>query len=445
MGKIGLIIQREYLTRVTKKSFVVMSLLGPLLIAGMMMLVIWMGMAENENQKLIVVDDLNPAFSHLRTQSTDQIKFIYTDKTLDEAKGKLLLAETDFTGVLYLPENVLNSKRAQLFFKKQPSSFVLRSIEKKVEGIVESLNLERYNIDKEAFYSVKSTVTLQPIKFSKSGEEEDVNKESAYVGFGFGLMIYMFIFLYGVQVMRGVIEEKTSRIVEVIISSVKPFQLMMGKIVGVALVGLTQIAIWIALTFGILTIGSSAIFEQNYDPTVIAEQMQMTPEVAKQLEAESGFTTKDFIDQNNIIFRINWPLMIGMFLFYFLGGYLLYSAMFAAIGSAVDSETDTQQFMLPVTMPLVFAYVMSIFIIENPEGPAAFWLSIIPLTSPIVMMVRIAMGIPEGAMWEVILSMGLLVAAFIFTVWLSGKIYRTGILMYGKKVSYKELWKWLWF
>ena len=445
MGKILLIIQREYLTRVKKKSFLVMSLLGPLLIAGMMMLVIWMGMAENENQKLIVIDDLNPAFSHLRSQNTDQIQFVYVDMTLDEAKDKLMEAESDYTGVLYLPENVLNSKRAQLFFKKQPSSFVLRSIEKKVEGIVESLNLARFDIDKEAFYKVKSTVTLQPIKFSKSGEEEDLNTDKAYVGFGFGLTIYMFIFLYGVQVMRGVIEEKTSRIVEVIISSVKPFQLMMGKIVGVALVGLTQIAIWIALTFGILTLGQSALFEQNYDPAKIAEQIQMTPEMAKQIQAENGFTTKDLIDENNIIFRINWPLMIGMFLFYFLGGYLLYSALFAAIGSAVDSETDTQQFMLPVTMPLIFAYVMSVFIIENPEGPAAFWLSIIPLTSPIVMMVRIAMGIPDGAMWEVILSMVLLVAAFVFTVWISAKIYRTGILMYGKKVSYKELWKWLWY
>ena len=443
MGKTGLIIQREYLTRVKKKSFLVMSLLGPLLIAGMMMLVIWMGMAENENQKLIVVDDLNPAFALLKTKSTNNIKFVYADLTIAEAKEKLL--DSDFTGVLYLPKNVLNAKVAQLFFKKQPSSFVLRSIEKNVEGIVESLNLARYDIDKEAFYKVKSTVTLYPVLFNKSGEEEDVSREKAYVGFGFGLIIYLFIFLYGVQVMRGVIEEKTSRIVEVIISSVKPFELMMGKIVGVALVGLTQIAIWIALTFGIVTIGQSAIFEQNYDPAKIAEQVQMTPEMAKKMEAANAFTTKDLIDENNIISRINWPLMIGMFLFYFLGGYLLYSALFAAIGSAVDSETDTQQFMLPVTMPLVFAYVMSIFIIENPEGPAAFWLSIIPLTSPIVMMVRIAMGIPDGAVWEVVLSMVLLVVTFVFTVWLSGRIYRTGILMYGKKVTYRELWKWLFY
>jgi len=317
----------------------------------------------------------------------------------------------------------------------------LRSIEKKVEGIVESLNLVQFGIDREDFYKVKSTVTLHPVLFSKSGEEEDLSKEKAYVGFAFGLVIYMFIFLYGVQVMRGVIEEKTSRIVEIIISSVKPFQLMMGKIVGVALVGLTQIAIWVALTFGIMAIGQSVIYESNFGVDKVAEQM--TPEMAKKVEAANAFNTKALIDEDNIIFMINWPIMIGWFLFFFLGGYLLYSALFAAIGSAVDSETDTQQFMLPVTMPLVFAYVMSVFIIENPEGPAAFWLSIVPLTSPIVMMVRVAMG--NVPIWEMLLSSVLLIAAFVFTVWLSGRIYRTGILMYGKKVSYREIWKWLWY
>ena len=439
MGKITLIIQREYLTRVRKKSFLVLSLLGPLLIAGMMMLVIWMGMAENENQKLIVVDDLNPAFSMLRHKSTKNVKFVYSDISLDSAKAKLL--ESDFTGVLYLPRNVLNAKAAQLFFKKHPSSFVLRSIEKKVEGIVESLNLAQFGIDKDDFYKVKSTVTLHPVLFSESGEEKDASKEKAYVGFAFGLMIYMFIFLYGVQVMRGVIEEKTSRIVEVIISSVRPFQLMMGKIVGVALVGLTQIAIWVALTFGIMAVGQSLIYESNFGVDKVAEQM--TPEMAKKLEAANAFNTRALIDQSNIIFMINWPVMIGWFLFFFLGGYLLYSALFAAIGSAVDSETDSQQFMLPVTMPLVFAYVMSVFIIENPEGPAAFWMSIVPLTSPIVMMVRVAIG--NVPMWEMALSSILLIAAFVFTVWLSGRIYRTGILMYGKKASYKEIWKWLWY
>ncbi|HIA36868.1 MAG TPA: ABC transporter permease [Flavobacteriales bacterium] len=443
MSKIPLIIKREYFSRVRKKSFIVMSILGPLLIAGLMIMVIWMGMAENENQKLIVVDDLKPAFAPLKTKSNINIRFDYSDMELSEAKK--LLYNSDYTGILYIPHNILHANTAQLFFLKQPSVMVQRSIENKVESIVEVLKLKKYKIKKEDFYNVKTNFRLNPILYKESGKEEVINKENAYVGFAFGFFIYMFIFLYGVQVMRGVIEEKTSRIVEVIISSVKPFELMMGKIIGIAMVGITQLLIWIALTVGIVTIGQSVFFASNYDAADIVETMQMTSEMKKQVETETSFSTKELIDKNNLIFRINWPLMIGMFMFYFLGGYLLYSALFAAIGSAVDSETDTQQFMLPVSMPLVLAYIMSVFIIENPEGPAAFWFSIIPFTSPVVMMVRIAMGINEGAIWEVVLSMVLLIGTFIFVVWLAGRIYRTGILMYGKKVSYKELWKWLFY
>jgi len=420
-----------------------MSILGPLLMAGLMILVIWMGMAENENQKLIVIDDLKPAFALLERKSNDNIKFDYKNINLDEAKA--LLHNSDYTGVLHIPHNILYANTAQLFFLKQPSVMVQRSIENKVESIVETLKLKKYKIKKKDFYNVKTNFKLNPILYNKEGKEESVNKERAYVGFAFGLFIYMFIFLYGVQVMRGVIEEKTSRIVEIIISSVKPFELMMGKIIGVALVGLTQLLIWVTLTFGIVTIGQTAFFSSNYDPATIAESMQLTTEMKKQIETETEFTTQNLVDENNLIFRINWPLMIGMFLFYFLGGYLLYSALFAAIGAAVDSETDTQQFMLPVSLPLVLAYIMSIFIIENPEGPAAFWFSIIPFTSPVVMMVRIAMGINPDAIWEVVLSMVLLLGTFVFVVWLAGRIYRTGILMYGKKVSYKELWKWLFY
>jgi len=443
MNKIWLIIQREYLTRVKKKSFIVMSILGPIMIAGLMMLVIWMGMAENENQKLLVVDDLNPAFEALKDISGEKILFDYQNISLDEAKR--LLHHSDYTGVLYIPKNILAGKTAQLYAIKQPSIFIQRSIERSVEGIIETLLLEKYNIDKEEFYKVKTNFKISTIKFKESGEEEKVEQERAFVGFGFGLFIYMFIFLYGVQVMRGVIEEKTSRIIEVIISSVKPFQLMMGKIVGVAMVGLTQFLIWVALTMLIVSLGQSILFETNYGAANIDESVQMTTEIVGQMQTEKSVSTKDIIDPNNLIFRINWPLMLGMFLFYFLGGYLLYAAMFAAVGSAVDNETDTQQFILPISMPLILAYVMSAVIIQNPDGPAAFWFSIIPFTSPVVMMVRISMGIDSSALWEVVLSMVLLVVAFVFVTWLAGRIYRTGILMYGKKVSYRELWKWLFY
>jgi ABC-2 type transport system permease protein len=238
-------------------------------------------------------------------------------------------------------------------------------------------------------------------------------------------------------------EEKSNRIVEVIISSVRPFQLMMGKIVGVALVGLTQFLLWVVLTFTFFTLFSSALFPDVAGAGSMAETVQATEAVAAQAsEDEAGQALlTDFAEL--ILFRINWPVMLLMFLFYFLGGYLLYASLFAAVGAAVDNETDTQQFMLPITIPLIFAFIVAEFALANPEGGAVFWFSIVPFTSPIVMMVRVAMGFETDTVWQLILSMALLIAGFLGAVWLAAKIYRVGILMYGKKVSYKELYKWL--
>jgi len=442
MGKIGLIIEREYLSRVKKKSFVILTLLGPLLIAGIISLVLWLGLEDNQIQNILVVDQKKPVFANL--ESDTRVQFTYGDMNLEDAKKSFF--ESGFDGILFIPSNIERSNLAQLYFKKQPSVVAQRNIENKVESIVEELKLRQYKIDRKEFYDVKTNFFVQPIKFSETGKEEKVDNERTFVGFAFGLMIYLFIFLYGVQVMRGVIEEKTSRIVEVIISSVKPFQLMMGKILGVALVGLTQFLVWIVLTFTIVTAVTAIFFGDQLNPEFISNQTQMTPEVMQQVQGENQMNNQfNLADPENIINRINFPLMIGLFLFYFLGGYLLYAALFAAVGSAVDNETDTQQFMFPMTAPLILAYVMSTFIVQNPEGPLAFWFSIIPLTSPIVMLVRVAIGVGEGGipLWEVGLSMGLLILGFIGAVWLAGKIYRTGILMYGKKVSYKEIWKWL--
>lgn len=441
MNKISLIIKREYLTRVRKKSFIVMTILGPILMAALLFIVFWLGMKENNNHKIMVIDENMGVLGEIA--STETIKFDYqTNLSLSDAKK--MFHETNYTGILHIPPDVTKFNAANLFFKKQPSALAIRAIEKSLESVVEELKLIQNNINKKDYYDVKTTMNVKTIKFKEPGKEEVVDKDQTWVGFIFGLMIYMFIFLYGVQVMRGVIEEKSNRIVEVIISSVKPFQLMMGKIIGVALVGFTQFALWVLLTTILFSTLQTVVFKDVYDPTIIAE-MQMTPEMMEEVQSAQGIDKLNIYDPNNILNRINFPLMLGMFAFYFLGGYLLYSALFAAVGSAVDSETDTQQFMLPVTLPLIFAYMISIFIAENPDGPAAFWFSIIPFTSPIVMMVRLAIGIGDGGIpvWEAALSMILLIVGFIFTTWIAGKIYRTGILMYGKKVSYKELWKWL--
>ncbi len=440
MNKIGLIVAREYVTRVKKKSFILMTLLGPLLLAGVMALVIWIGLSENNDQRILVIDDTHGAFRGL--ENGDNYTFFYMDELpIDEAKNAF--KDSDYTSILHIPESILTNNRPLLYFKDQPSSIVQKRIEKEVERIVEDEKLKLYNIDKNDYKRVKTTFNLAMIKFSEDGGEEEVSGEKAVVGFMFGIAIYMFIFLYGVQVMRGVIEEKNNRIVEVIISSVKPFQLMMGKIIGIALVSLTQFVLWIVLSFTFITASQQILFQDKLEQAG-AMQMQKSTEMIDQ----GGFNKQDIspldlTNPNHIVNRINWPLMLGLFIFYFLGGYLLYSSLFAAIGAAVDNETDTQQFMLPVTIPLVFAYFLSITIVENPESPAAFWGSIIPFTSPIIMMIRVAMGLDPGEYWQLGLSMILLIGGFIFTTWLAGKIYRTGILMYGKKVNYKEIWKWI--
>jgi ABC-2 type transport system permease protein len=263
----------------------------------------------------------------------------------------------------------------------------------------------------------------------------DVELSTAIAAFS-GILIYFFIFLFGAQVMRGVIEEKTNRIVEVIISSVKPFQLMMGKILGIALVGLTQFLLWVILTASIYSVFMNTVVKEKYSAEKIEMLMQQSPdgtaaEIDEMIEGQKLFER---------INSINWGLLIPAFIFYFLGGYLLYASLFAAIGSAVDNDADTQQFMLPITIPLIFSFVMAQTVLNDPTGTMAKWLSFIPFTSPIIMMVRLPFQVE---IWELVLSMALLILGFIGTTWVASKIYRTGILMYGKKVNWKELGKWL--
>lgn len=443
MGKVGLIIKREYLTRVRKKSFIIMTLLGPLLTAGLMAFIVWVGLQESEGATRVMVLDENQGFLD-PLESNDHVEFTYLEIPLEDAKLLFHNAE-DQDALLHIPENPEETKAVNLFYKKSPGITTQRVIERQLERNIEKLILQKEQISEETFYKIKQEIKLSKIKFIAPGQEEADDSWVRYVGLIFAVFIYLFIFLYGVQVMRGVIEEKTSRVVEVIVSSVKPFQLMLGKIIGVAMVGLTQFVLLITFTSILYSVFILAMVP---DMAQIGE-MQMTPEVMEQMQQQAGPDVFDPNDPTSIITmlsRINFPLLLGLFAFYFIGGYLLYGALFAAIGSTVDSDTDTQQFMLPVSIPLICAYLLSFIIVENPEGPAAFWGSMVPFTSPIVMMVRVSMGvggIGGVPLWEVLLSMALLVGGFLFTTWLAGRIYRTGILMYGKKVNYRELWKWL--
>ena len=437
MGKIKLIILREYLTRVKKKSFLIMTILGPILMGSLIFARVWLERTPQEIQKIQVIDE-SALFSG-KIESTKNLSFYFSDKSLINAQKEFY--KSDFNIILYIPENILNSQSLKLFYKKEPGLTTEDLVKNTFKNKMEDMKLLASGIDKQKLESVKTNINLTTSKIEESGAQKNSNSGmNAAIGFLGAALIYMFIFLYGAQVMRGVIEEKTSRIVEVIISSVKPFELMMGKIIGIAMVGLTQFLLWIVLTFAITTVVSKNLMKDKYDSSTVEQTFKSNTPISAQTEQLQG--KADSSELSEMLSSINFPIILGAFLFYFLGGYLLYGALFAAIGAAVDSEADTQQFMLPITIPLILAFVMAQGVVTNPESSTAFWLSIIPFTSPVIMMVRIAFGVPY---YEVILSMVCLILGFLGTTWLSAKIYRTGILMYGKKVSYKELWKWLFY
>ena len=438
MGKIGLIIWREYITRVRKPSFLIMTFLGPLLIAGAVTLMVYFSLKESSEQLVLVVD--KPQLLTDKLKDGKDIHFFYTQQEQSDSAFKA----GPYTLMVDVNEEVLTTNTVQFFYKELPGIITQRYVQAEIEKVLEKEKLRVNEVDPEVYASIKTSLKLQLFDIDKLGEESK-DQELAIVGFFLGYIMFFFVFLYAVQVMRGVMEEKTNRIVEVLISSVKPFQLMMGKIVGIALVGFTQFLLWIVLTGVLATIGSTVMVAGKYSGEDLAGQ-QMTVQMQQELGVDADEMPK--IDESavlGILDQINIPLVLALFGFYFLGGYLLYSSLFAAVGSAVDSEAETQQFMMPVTIPIIIAIFIAQTAMQNPSSPVVFWGSIIPFTSPVVMMVRVAMGTAFEQPWELALSMGLLILGFLGTTWLAARIYRTGILMYGKKVSWKELGKWLFY
>ena len=435
MSKIGLIVAREYTTRVRKKSFIIMTILGPVLICGFLTLAIFLGL-QDDGKKKVLVEDPHGVF-YGKFKSTDKVSYYYSDHVTD--LKDFLKTEYDYM-LTFGGANITHARPLLLFRENYPGSRVELEIRQEVSKVYENMRIaEIKDFDIEKYEQIKTPVSLD-VKPADTSDKR--NRDEAIIGFIMAVLIYMFIFLYGAQVMRGVIEEKSSRVVEVIISSVKPFQLMMGKILGIALVGLTQFLIWVALMFVIMNgVRSFMLAPDKNDPGYQSEQIAGTT-ASKSVPQQVANDSEVFM---MLFYELNYGKLIGLFVFYFLGGYLLYAALFAAIGAAVDNEADTQQFMLPLTIPLVFAFIISQFSLANPESNALTWSSIVPFTSPVSMMVRASMGFEAGTAWHLPLSMVLLVATFIFTTWIAGKIYRTGILMYGKKVTYRELWKWLFY
>lgn len=451
MNKISVIIQREYITRVRKKSFIIMTILAPLLMAAIIIVPTALMVSQGgEHKKIAVVEDNSDLFKDV-IKNTKDAEFVYLENTNVEELKKTFQSQ-GYYGILYISPRIVDTPNAiQMISKQQPPIGLLEHIESSLEKEIEKQKLLAYKIENldEIMKNVETRVSIQTKKIDDTGTIKETSTGiSMALAYIFGFLMYMLVFIFGSQVMRGVIEEKTSRVVEVIISSVKPVQLMMGKIIGIALVGLTQFLIWIVLTMATVTVLKSTVLNKAGVQEVMKEvtagpQNVMSADAQAEVQAQTAAVSPQLAEFSKLFgsaLNQPWGLIIISFIFYFITGYLLYASVFAAIGSAVDNETETQQFMLPVTIPIIIALMVAMGTMQNPESPVAFWCSLIPLTSPIVMMARIPFGVPY---WQIFLSMFLMLITFWAFVWMAAKIYRTGILMYGKKTSWKEMWKWL--
>lgn len=449
MNKISVIIKREYITRVRKKSFIIMTILAPLLMASIIIVPTLLMMNQSgEFKKIAVIEDRSDIFKGV-IKNTKDAEFVYLENTkLEDLKKSFETA--GYYGILYISPEIINTPNAvQLISKQQPPIGLLQYIENSLKNEIERQKLLAYKIENlnEIMKNIETNVSIQTIKIDSTGAVKTTSTGIAMgLAYILGFLMYMLVFIFGAQVMRGVIEEKTSRVVEVIISSVKPVQLMMGKIIGIALVGLTQFMIWIFLTLAIITVLKGTILQKTNITEIaqVAPQNMMTTNnvsaASTAQTAEVSPQLAEFSKMFDSAMNQPWGLIIIAFIFYFATGYLLYASVFAAIGSAVDNETETQQFMLPVTIPIILALMVAMGTMQNPESSLSFWCSMIPLTSPIVMMARIPFGVPY---WQIAVSMVVMLITFAFFVWMAAKVYRTGILMYGKKTSWKEMWKWL--
>ncbi|WP_200974568.1 ABC transporter permease [Echinicola sp. 20G] len=432
MNKVFLVIKREYLARVRKKSFLLATLITPLVFPAILGIFLWISLSDEggEALKIIeVVDDSGRFF----LESNGQYAFSYSKLPVDEAKA--MVQEGKRYGFLYIPQvDIKNPKGIVYYSEKNPSMGLVSHLERELKRKIEEIRLFDTGIDPKVISEVRTNVSIQSVTLEESGEEKLSNAGVNYgLGFFLGILIYTFIFVYGTQIMQGVIEEKSSRIIEILVSSIKPFQLMLGKIIGIGAVGLTQFLIWIVLISTISTV------VMGYFGMQMPQQQAL--EMANPEAAQTLANSSDIAQIMQVIQGIDFVQLVLTFLFYFLGGYLLYGAFFAAIGAAVDSPSDAQQFMFPVTIPLIASYfALFVFILDDPNSNISFWLSVIPFTAPIAMVGRASFGIPA---FDLVISMIALIAGFLFTTWVAAKIYRIGILVHGTKVSYKTLWKWI--
>lgn len=435
MNKIWLIAQREFSVRVKKKSFLLTTILLPLLIFAFYGLMIYFSVQGADNFQVAVIDKAGLLKDSLGP-ADKEISFHFVQE--DSSQVKEEVASGKYNGYLYIPAGFTANAQDTLEFRSSKTVGIMtqEAIRRRIDKALRTRRFLSMDITPAQLDSLQqeSKLSFRPL----SGANE-VNKAGISYGVGFvsGFLIYIILFIYGTMVMRGVMEEKVSRIAEVIVSSAKPFQLMMGKITGIGAVGLVQFLIWIVLIIGIQAL--APLFFPG-----LAGQDHTLPVQGGMQAAEQLKNSGALAEFKNNLNAINFPLILGCFIFYFLGGYLLYSSLFAAVGSAVNEDPqDAQSLLLPITMPIIFAIVIMTKAVNDPNSGLAVFGSLFPLTSPIVMMARVAHGVPEGvSAWQLLLSAVLLIGGFLFTTWMAGKIYRTGILMYGKKPTWKEMWKW---
>jgi ABC-2 type transport system permease protein len=435
MNKIWIIIKREYITRVRNKTFLLSTFLLPIVLIFFIVGSTFLAIKSRNKDKIAIVNDPGFLQKNLKSDSSfvtfDFSSEVNSENYAEKGYSGLLRVNADTAATRY----VIESKKT---LSLETMDFIQRQINKAIEYDM----LQHRSIDKTILDSISKASKEAARVENKLDTGEQANAGLAYgIGFGSGILIYITMFIFGAMVMRGVMEEKTNRIAEVMVSSVKPFQLMMGKIIGIAAVGLTQLLLWILFIFVLMSLIPLFV------PSETIAQFQQVQEAQQRLPGGSNNTMafKLLQAKSTFINEVNWPLIISCFLFYFLGGYLFYASLFAAVGSVINEDPqEAQSLMLPITMPIIFAFIILSTSISNPDSPMAFWGSIIPFTSPIVMMGRIANGVPEAVpWWQLFLSMALLIGGFILTTWFAGKIYRTGILLYGKKASWKEMIKWI--
>ncbi|MAN28082.1 MULTISPECIES: ABC transporter permease [Mesonia] len=430
MRNLKLIILREYLARVRNKTFVIMTFLSPIIMVCMIVLVAYLSNLNSDDSKIIAIHDENNTF-YKEFPSTDNITYLdYSSLPIEVALDSI--EKKDYYGLLFFPKSEDNqylSNHVEFFANKAPGISFISDIEGKISTVLTNKELQQRGVDVNEINNSKTNVNLQIENFSGEETSKLSNYVKMFFGGAAGYLLMMFIIIYGNMVMRSVIEEKTNRIIEVIISSVKPMQLMIGKILGTSFAGITQFAIWIFFG-GILLFTVTTVFGIDLQASAPVSPTQMDAGSQEEI-------------QKIILDILNLPLakLIFCFLIYFIGGYFLYSSVYAAIGAAVDNETDTQQFMFPIIVPLMLGIYVGFFsVISDPHGVVSTVFSYIPLTSPVVMLMRIPFGV---AWWEILLSMAILVLSIFVLVWVAAKIYRVGILMYGKKPTYKELYRWM--